>query len=67
MFGLKPIFDRNGHVIGQVLNSASTEGTQRLLTRNGEVKGTYLSTMNITTDRNGNVLGRGNVLGMLIK
>ena len=66
-FSVKPILDRNGNVLAQIMDSASIEGNQTLLSRSGDVKGTYNVTMNITLDRSGNVIGRGNLLGMLIK
>lgn len=56
--------DRYGNKIGQVLTK--TNGTQVIKNKVGNNVGTYDPVKDVTKDRVGNVVGRGNLLATLV-
>jgi len=56
--------DRNGNKIGAI--EARSDGTQIGKDKNGNRRGEYNPKTNTTKDKNGNVLGKGNLLFALI-
>lgn len=57
--------DRNGFIIGKV--EVLRNGDKMLMDRNGHILGKYLSKTNLTIDYYGHIVGRGDVLTMLLR
>lgn len=60
MFLKKP----NGEVRGRI--DSQSDGSQRLYAKNGEYLGEYRASSDSTHSRNGSMVGRGNLLSVLL-
>ena len=57
--------DRNGKIIGRL--TLSENGDKMLRDFEGKILGRYHAKTNLTTDFNGRIVGRGDVLTILLK
>jgi hypothetical protein len=60
----KELFDSSGHLIGKIYST--NDGTQEIIGRDGHLKGRYFPSSDETVDANGHLVGRGNLLTMLL-
>lgn len=58
------IKDRKGHIIGRL--TVDGKGNKILQDEKDHVLGRYSATNNVTTDRNGRVVGKGDCLDRLL-
>lgn len=60
----KDLRDRNGSLLGTI--ETKSDGKQELRDRYGSFKGSYDPKSNTTRDRNGSMVGTGNLLTTLL-
>lgn len=56
--------DRTGYLVGTI--TENTNGRQEARDRTGFLKGTYYRESDLTKDRSGNLVGKGNLLAALL-
>lgn len=61
----KFLYDNLGNVIGRIVDNGT--GTMYIYTSLGEMLGTYEEAVDMTYDKYGNVVGRGNLLTTLLR